>query len=179
MGVRGRRIVSNVDEPTLLGNIDDIIKNAFKDGFINDNKVDIFSIVRKLGIEIREEILPSTTSGFLAYIDGSWVIGVNKNHSPRRKRFTIAHEFAHYCLHKDEKNYFVDAVFFRDENPTSIEYAANSFAAKLLMPEDFIIDSLKKGILSLVELADSFDVSILAVKSRIIALGYKLEDDEE
>jgi Zn-dependent peptidase ImmA (M78 family) len=179
MGVRGRRIVRNVNEPTLLGNIDDIIKNALRDGFIKDNRVDIISIVKQNGIMIREELLPSTTSGYLAFIDGSWVIGVNKNHSPRRKRFTIAHEFAHYCLHKDEKNYFVDAVFFRDENPTSIEYAANTFAAKLLMPEEFITNSIKKGILSLVELADRFNVSLLALKSRIIALGYKLEDDEE
>jgi|ERR1035437_135056 Zn-dependent peptidase ImmA (M78 family) len=179
MGVRGRRIVKDVDEPTLLGNIDDIIKNAKKAGFIKDTKVDIISIVEEQGIKIKEEALPTTTSGYLAVIDGSWVIGVNKNHSSRRKRFTIAHEFAHYCLHKSEKNYFVDAVFFRDTNLTSIEYAANSFAAKLLMPEEFIVKSIKSGILSLADLADRFDVSLLALKNRIIGLGYKLEDDEE
>jgi Zn-dependent peptidase ImmA (M78 family) len=179
MGVRGRRIVKDVDEPTLLGNIDDIIKNAKKAGFIKNNKVDIYSIVKDQGIIIREEVLPNSKSGYLAFIDGFWIICVNKNHSPRRKRFTIAHEFAHYCLHRSEKNYFVDTVFFRDDNLTSIEYAANSFAAKLLIPDDFIIESINKGILSLVDLANRFDVSLLALKNRIVGLGYKLEDDEE
>lgn len=179
MGVRGRRIVNNVDEPTLLGNIDDIIKKANEDGFITSNKVDIVSIVKDHGIIIKEELLPSTTSGYLAYVNESWIIGVNKNHSPRRKRFTIAHEFAHYCLHKSEKNYFVDAVFFRDNNPTSIEYFANTFAANLLMPEELIDCSIRSGILSLKDLADIFDVSLLALKNRLLHLGYQLEDDEE
>lgn len=179
MGVKGRRIIKNVDEPTLLGDINDIIEKAKKAGFIDTERVDIVSIVKENGIKIIEENLPSTTSGYLAFVDDSWVIGVNVNHSSRRKRFTIAHEFAHFCLHKSEKNYFVDAIFFRDENLTSIEYTANSFAAKLLMPEEYIIKSIKDGILSLSDLADRFDVSVLALKNRIIGLGFKLEDDEE
>jgi Zn-dependent peptidase ImmA (M78 family) len=179
MGVKGRRIVKDVDEPTLLGDIDDIIKTASKEGFIIDNKVDIVSIVEKQGIKIKEEILPSTKSGYLTYLDGSWIIGVNKLHSSRRKRFTIAHEFAHYILHRSDKNYFVDTVFFRDENITSIEYAANAFAAKLLMPDEYIKRAIDRNILSLVDLADLFDVSLLALKNRLISMGYKLEDYEE
>jgi Zn-dependent peptidase ImmA (M78 family) len=179
MGVRGRRIVQDVNEPTLLGDIDDIISKATKDGFVKGSVVDILQIVKSFGIVVNEVDLPSTKSGYLTKIDDKWVIGVNKNHSTRRKKFTIAHEFAHYCLHKSDKNNFVDTLFFRDENLTSIEYAANAFAAKLLMPDDPLNDAIKKGVVSLRELADIFDVSFLAIKKRVTGLGYKLEDDEE
>jgi Zn-dependent peptidase ImmA (M78 family) len=179
MGVRGRRLVNEVDEPTLLGDIDDIIKNAKRDGFIDENIVNIKAIVEQNGIQIREEELPSSKSGYLAKIDGQWVIGVNKSHGLRRKRFTIAHEFAHYCLHKSDKNYFVDTIFFRDDNVTSIEYTANAFAAKLLMPDNLVKHAISNGVVSLRELADLFDVSLLALKNRIAGLGYKVQDDEE
>jgi Zn-dependent peptidase ImmA (M78 family) len=179
MGVRGRRIVSDVNEPTLLGNIDDIIRAAKKDGLIGNYKVDIKAIVEENGITIKEIDLPSTKSGYLTCEEGKWIIGVNKNHSSRRKRFTIAHEFAHYILHRSDKDYFIDTVFFRDENQTSIEYFANSFAAKLLMPDELIKKALDKDILSLNELADTFEVSLLAVRNRIIAMGFKIKDNEE
>jgi Zn-dependent peptidase ImmA (M78 family) len=179
MGVRGRRIVKNVNEPTLLGNIDIIIENAKKDGFINQNVVDIKSIIEQNGIKLKFEDMPSSKSGYLTRIDGLWIIGVNSNHHVHRQRYTMAHEFAHYCLHKSENNFFEDEVFYRDEVQTSIEYAANTFAANLLMPNFLIDESIKKGIASLKELASRFNVSPLAVKSRILNLGYKIVNDEE
>lgn len=179
MGVRGRRIVNDVNEPTLLGNIDDIIRAAKTNGFIGKYKVDIKAIVEENGIIVKEVDLPSTKSGYLTFEDGKWIIGVNKNHSSRRKRFTIAHEFAHYILHRSDKDYFADTVFFRDENQTSIEYFANSFAAKLLMPDELIKEAIQNNILSLNELGDTFEVSLLAVRNRIVSMGFKIQDNEE
>lgn len=37
-----------------------------------------------------------------------WEIIVNQNHKPVRQRFTIAHELAHFFLHKDSKSSFHD-----------------------------------------------------------------------
>jgi Zn-dependent peptidase ImmA (M78 family) len=179
MGVKGRRSVNDVNEPTLLGNIDDIIKAAKKSGLIDKYRVNIRAIVEAQGIIIKEVDLPSTKSGYLTCEKGQWIIGVNKNHNARRKRFTIAHEFAHYILHRSDKDYFVDTVFFRDENQTSIEYYANSFAAKILMPDELVKKAIKADILSLNDLADAFEVSLLAVKNKIVSLGYKIKDDEE
>jgi Zn-dependent peptidase ImmA (M78 family) len=179
MGVKGRRIVKNVNEPTLLGNIDDIIAKAKEDGFVNDCIVDIESIVKKENIDIKKEDLPSSISGYLIKINGRWTIGINKNHHVHRQRFTIAHEFAHYCLHKTDNDYFEDEVFFRDDVQTSIEYAANTFASILLMPNDLIAKVIKDGLISLKKLAAKFDVSTLAVKNRVLNLGYKLANDEE
>lgn len=179
MGVKGRRIVDNVDEPTLLGNIDDIIAKAKREGFVNGCVVDIESIINKENIDIKKEDLPSSTSGYLTKINGRWTIGINKNHHRHRQRYTLAHEFAHYCLHKSENDYFEDEVFYRDENQTSIEYAANTFAALLLMPNDLISEAIKEGLTSLKQLAERFDVSTLAVKYRVLSLGYKIANDEE
>lgn len=179
MGVRGRRVVNNIDEPTLLGNIDDIILKAKRDGFINENVVNIEAIIKHNNILIKREDLPSSTSGYLTKKDNQWIIGVNQNHHIHRQRYTLAHEFAHFCLHKNENNHFEDEIFYRDENQTSIEYAANAFAANLLMPEDLVKIEIEKGIVTLKALASTFEVSILAIKNRILSLGYKIANDEE
>lgn len=179
MGVRGRRIVSDVNEPTLLGNIDDIIAQARRDGFIIDHKVDIESIIRQNGILIRYEDLPVNKSGYLVKENGKWIIGINKDHHIHRQRYTMAHEFAHFCLHKSDNNFFEDEVFFRDENLTSIEFAANSFAANLLMPKEEINRAISGGLNSLKELADRFNISMLAVKKRVTDLGYHISNDEK
>lgn len=179
MGVKGRRVKNDIDEPTLLGNIDDIISNAKKEGFIKDGLVDIISIVKKYDIIINEDDLPPSISGYLTKVEGKWIIGINKNHHRHRQRYTLAHEFAHFCLHKSENNYFEDEIFYRDDIQTSIEYAANAFAAMLLMPTEEITKAIKEGLASLKQLAEKFDVSTLAVKNRVLSLGYKIANDEE
>lgn len=179
MGVKGRRIISTVNEPTLLGDIDSIIAKAKNDGFITQRGVDIVSIVKNEGILIQEEILPSSISGSLFKSDGRWIIRVNKNHHIHRQRFTIAHEFAHYCLHKSDNEYFEDEIFFRDENLSSIEYAANTFAARLIMPDPLIREAISNGTVSLSSLSEKFNVSLHAMKNKVENLGYKIVNDEE
>lgn len=179
MGVRGRRIVQDINEPTLLGNIDDIISEAQKNGFVTDCSVNIEAILNRYNIEIKRVDMPPAKSGYLKKIENHWIIGVNRNHHPHRQRFTMAHEFAHYILHRDDNNFFEDEIFYRDENQTSIEFAANAFASKLLMPDDLIKMIIAGGVKSLKELALRFDVSTLAVKNRVISLGYKVINDEE
>ena len=68
--------------------------------------------------------------------ENGWVCTVNANHHPTRQRFTLAHELAHYILHRNKHSEFVDNTYFRSidsENP--MEYEANAFAGVLLMPE--------------------------------------------
>jgi len=46
--------------------------------------------------------LSDEQSGVIKKEKGNFVIYVNDSHSPERKRFTIAHEVAHFLKHKDE-----------------------------------------------------------------------------
>ncbi|WP_321479721.1 ImmA/IrrE family metallo-endopeptidase [uncultured Bacteroides sp.] len=176
MGVRGIRRKGN--EPIKM-NVESILHFAKNKGFVGEYNLDIEQLVIDNKIEIKRIELPPEISGKLYMQGDSWIIEVNKNHSPNRQRYTIAHEFAHYCLHKNANQTFEDTAFFRkDENKTSIEYEANQFAAELLMPEEKIKEAIESDLLELKQLADHFKVSLIAMKNRLINLGYKLIGDE-
>ncbi len=116
-------------------------------------------------------------SGLLIRKEGNSLIGVNNSESPKRQRFTIAHELGHYFLHPS-KSAFVD---YRD-NQKNIkrgikEIQANMFAAALLMPKAFLEKDYKEisktGLLEeedLKFLADKYQVSEDAMKIRLINL---------
>ncbi len=62
-------------------------------------------------------------------------IRVNRHHSKEKQRFTIAHEFGHYFIHRDT------GIFVDDENSNpedEREKEANKFAAELLMPTAWV-----------------------------------------
>jgi Zn-dependent peptidase ImmA (M78 family) len=122
--------------------------------------------------------MQSNYSGYFRNVNGKWIIGVNKLHHKNRKRYTLAHELGHYILHKDKNVDIVDTTFFRNNKTDSIEYMANEFAAKLLMPEDKVRDFVdNQGIKNIGELAEKFEVSASAMKYRVVSLGYKLKDN--
>lgn len=177
MGTRGIRpsVAKKLqDEPALILDVDSIIEKAKQDGYIKDNVTNIKSIIESEGVDISYcDDMPSYMSGKLECLNGKWVISVNNNHHPNRKKFTMAHELAHYFLHKDSSASFQDTTFFRDDSSSPIEYAANDFASKLLMPEDDVRNCITNGVKSLNELASIFKVSVDAMKNRIKSLGYK------
>lgn len=103
-------------------------------------------------------------------------ITINSNNPKARQRFTMAHEFAHYQLHRSEINNLPadDKILFRDENKDPREYAANEYAAAFLMPKNVFLDkldSILKGQFDANTLADIFNVSVAAVNFRAKNLG--------
>jgi Zn-dependent peptidase ImmA (M78 family) len=148
--------------------------------------VDVAAIADRLDLQIVEDRLDRAVSGLL-YRDGDHVmIGVNSTHAPRRRRFTIAHEIAHFVLHKG-RPVFLDhvRVNYRDEMSSTAtdfeEIQANAFAAELLMPATQVT-KLARLLLAtpgsteasvLRELADRFDVSEQAMEYRLINLGLR------
>lgn len=106
--------------------------------------VDVYAVAEKLGISVEDHEFDSDVSGVLMVRPNGAVIGVNQSHHPNRKRFTIAHEIAHFKLHREESKLFVDgkANFFRDalssEGIDPQERSANQFAAALLMPAELV-----------------------------------------
>ena len=87
---------------TVYSSSDDAIKNAKEIGL----RLVPFDIERFIKfhniIILYEQMKSNEISGYLQYRRSNrWVIGVNKYHSPRRQRFTLAHEFAHFCFDQD------------------------------------------------------------------------------
>ncbi|MCH4183509.1 MAG: ImmA/IrrE family metallo-endopeptidase [Prevotella sp.] len=193
MGIRGRRIrtsvnVSKYKEPKLLRNVDDIIKVAKEKGFYVDDKLNIESVINNIseenkreneaGILIVRKDLPPSVSGKLFFQEDRWIMEINKIQNPKRQRFTLAHELGHFVLHKNKNTEFSDTTFFRkNEDPDSLEYNANEFAAQILMPEERVNYYIQqRDIKSIKLLADIFDVSSSAMRYRVEGLGYKVKN---
>lgn len=181
MGVKGKRSRVLEDEPTRLKEVSDIVDYAMENGFIENYQVNIEKIVEGNGIKLKKENnLPSSVSGYLKMIDDEWVIGVNTKHHPKRQRFTIAHEFAHYILHKDERGTFIDEeIYFRKSKDSSIEYNADRFAAEILMPQNIFLKAVKEEkITRIKDLSDRFNVSVMAIEMRAKDLNFKIKSNE-
>ncbi len=101
-----------------------------------------------------------------------------KTDNIHRKRFTIAHELAHCCLHTDSlKEGYVELrkPDYSDEK----ERAADIFAGELLIPEhqlDYALQRLIKP--SLYGLADLFQVSTNVMRARMEFLKKPYFDDK-
>lgn len=111
--------------------------------------VPLEKIAKHLGAKIRSTPLDEELSGMIFVKDGVPIIGVNSLHHGNRQRFTIAHEIAHLCLHREhitntvhvDKGFPV-TVLRRDarsaEGTEKLEIEANQFAAALLMPRQLL-----------------------------------------
>lgn len=135
---------------------------------------DLAEVVRKLGGEISPlgwDEWGDPASGSLVVNDkGSFFIYIPSFTGPMHDRFTIAHEIGHYVLHSrlGEKKIVVNRLYGIRSN--SLEREANQFAAAFLMPEsDFRLAYEEDN--SLYSLADRFQVSYLAVQTRMKVLG--------
>ena len=137
--------------------------------------LDIESFIRSQGILIHKEDMDSDISGYLEKRGNDWIIGINKYHAPRRQRFTLAHEYAHFILHKEhiekEKKHF-DTILFRGKENDELEKQANELSANILMPKGLFEQFLRLGIRSLSDLADRFNVSPAAIRYRAYKLGF-------
>lgn len=147
--------------------------------------VPIESIARAEGVIITRKAFDGTQSGFALRDGQTRIIGVNSATSPRRQRFTIAHEMGHLDLHEGKKLLIVDHAMRIDwRNDVSSlgtneqEIEANAFAAEILMPARMIRSQVssyvREGITRdrlIVKLARDFDVSAEAMGYRLINLG--------
>lgn len=95
--------------------------------------------------------------GFSRMVDGIPIIIINQKRGTReRQQFSIAHELAHLILHSDIQ-----------EDLTSMEEEANSFAGAFLMPETAVrADIIRNDIDFLTMLAKKWHVSVAAIVER-------------
>jgi Zn-dependent peptidase ImmA (M78 family) len=138
---------------------------------IETSPFDVKALIKHLGIRFVNEPMPNHLSGCLYKEGSNWVIKVNSHHHPRRRRFTMAHELAHYFLHRNRKSNFSDQILFRSDETDPMEREANRFAGELLMPEDEVRLLLKSGENRVEDLAAHFGVSSLAMRVRAKQIG--------
>ena len=144
--------------------------------------VPVDEVARYLGIQVDEADLGEECSGMLVREEDYAVIGVNVNHHEHRKRFTIAHEIAHFMLHGGEA--YIDRPLHIDlraadsgSGTQQEETEANQFAAALLMPADQVRAAVAEQPFDpaqddeLPNLARRFKVSPQAMTTRLIHLG--------
>lgn len=145
--------------------------------------IKVEDLAKSYGLRIMPYPLEDDVSGILVIENGNGVIGYNQTESRVRRRFTIAHEFGHFILHKDKSNLFVDKMFRASKehasykgNKFKYEQEANEFAAALLMPESLITEQVAALELDLGDaeglnqLAKIFDVSSTAMYFRLFNL---------
>lgn len=182
MGVQGKRPLRKLEgqfkEPDLIVDVDSILRKAVDENYIDEKgNLLLDKIAEMNNISVVYEDLPSTESGYFRSFNGQYIIGINAKHHRKRQRFTLAHELGHFYLHrgKEKENVaFEDEVFYRIENSSSIEYAANEFAARLLIPADRLEEKINGGMTDLNDLADFFEVSQDAMRYRVLSLNYNI-----
>jgi len=136
--------------------------------------VDVVSIAEELGIRVWEMTrLPEGVSGQIWQdpVNGGtsgFSIGVRATDALVRKRFTVAHELAHYVWHRNrlDGGLFED-VMYRGGLSSREETQANQRAADILMPFGLLNKLVDEGESTVDGLAKRLQVSTVALKIRL------------
>lgn len=146
---------------------------AIAGAFLHEAPVDVTAMAKALGltVDMDAEMSPELSGRIRRGGIGpaGYHIEVNGAHSSNRKRFTLAHEIAHYLLHRDligdgvEDNTLYRSSTLSDQ--TEIE--ANRLAAQILMPAPLVRNIYGAGAKSLVGLCAAFQVSEEAMRIRL------------
>ena len=138
--------------------------------------VDLVGMITALGLKLQRDAgLPSDIAGKLqrdSNASSGFRIVVNSNDNAGRQRFTLAHEIAHFVLHRDLlKDGLVDDALYRSA-ALSDEYErqADRFAAQILLP-GHSVRAAYKVTRALAPLAAQFEVSVPALRIRLNELG--------
>lgn len=106
--------------------------------------------------------------------DSGAIISINQNTSPKRQRFSIAHEIGHLALDFKNGGFRCTKADIADSESgqrTSAEARANAFASQLLLPSYIfnpIFDPLPRSLHSIQAAAEIFNASITATAIKAI-----------
>lgn len=144
---------------------------------ISNVPVKLGPLARDLGLVVRVATLPHGKSGQISRdpdAPSGYMIRVNRHETIERQRFTLAHEIAHYLLHREKiKNGIVESVLYRADGISNAEeIEANRLAAEIVMPRIRIKEKIgnRGGIIDdeiVEEFAKAFQVSKPAMEIRL------------
>jgi Zn-dependent peptidase ImmA (M78 family)/DNA-binding XRE family transcriptional regulator len=130
----------------------------------------------EVGLRIFLLDLPSKVAGVFINVEPlGGCIGVNRNHPPQRRRWTMAHEYAHYLASRDRP----EVTRLGSSRVNDSERLAEAFAANFLIPRNGVVrrfhelkqDSGGKATpTTLVQLAHTYRVSVQALCLRLETL---------
>lgn len=148
--------------------------------YFGEIPVKLGGLAKELGIVVkRSSTIPRHVSGKITRLPtGVYEIKINKYESRERQRFTLAHELAHFLLHRNEIDRLgeiADNVLYRSGASETIEYEANRLAAQIIIPEEAISERQQAICKNVDQLAKEFGVSKTVMEVRMAA--YEAENN--
>jgi Zn-dependent peptidase ImmA (M78 family) len=129
--------------------------------FASDLGQEIVELADRLGLKVFESEMDDASDACLQYAPScgsksGFRVVINSNQPPERQRFSVAHEIAHFVLHRDDPKFLArvkenaevfdfrfanrsDDSFLYERWEFRFEFEANRFAAVLLMPEHLVV----------------------------------------
>lgn len=178
-GLRSEVTFQPTDEIAEINTPEEVVRYCTQKGLVDGNTLDVEALIRShpcLTLVFKDL---GTDDAYIMRVDeGRYEIGVNRNHSRTRQRFSMAHELAHYLLHRDriEDTEVGEKILYRNARRNPIEAQANAFAAETLMSEEHFRDTMKRNHGNLIRMASDLTVSLEALKYRAQNLGYTIND---
>ena len=131
-------------------------------------------LAKEFGISIKRATLHGNIAGEIKEENGVVTIRVNSHDVKARQRYTIAHEIAHFLLHRHLlQDGIQDTTLYRSHLSNKIEQEADSLAADILMPLDIVQSQIAKyspemkGEQLYETIAANLEVSKIALKIRL------------
>ena len=110
--------------------------------YLQSMPVKLTAMATDIGIPVYLSTMPPKISGLIEPDDKSvsgFRIRINRHESAERQRFTLAHEIAHYILHRSLiGGGVVDDTMYRSALSSRREVEANKLAAELCMPRELV-----------------------------------------
>jgi Zn-dependent peptidase ImmA (M78 family) len=149
---------------------------ALIESFQTEFPVKLGELADRLGIIVKVATLEIGISGEISPLtpgNSIFKIRINRHEVKQRQRFTLAHEIAHFLLHRQHiGDGIVDNILFRSRLSNAVEAEANRLAADILMPDAAVKEWRERhqGVSkrdSLTPLAEMFGVSEDAMAVRL------------
>lgn len=141
-------------------------------GIADPAEIDVEAIAFERGVIVRRLPLVGCEARIVGHGDRA-IVSVDSTKSPRRQRFSIAHELGHWQLHRGQV-LFCASSDIGDGRASESERMANRYAADLLMPRYLFLPralAVREPTWTGVEqLSDAFKTSRPATAIRLVEL---------
>ena len=127
---------------------------------------DLIELFESQGVRTGLVTLPKNISGLTLWDDkiGIFVV-INSDHSALRRRFSLAHEYAHVLIDRERSG----AISRAENRAELLEVRANAFAAEFMMPAEGVtqfVQALGKGGASRAQVAVFDEADVVQVQQR-------------